>query len=401
MVLHQQGAGISGAHAGQRGHLGGGCHLRTADIHHHSAACSHLTARRRVGADHRAGCHRGIHSLRYQHRDTQLLELLLCIGLHIVGQVRHGNVLGAKAHSQGHILALAHRAAGHRRLLIDIARRIVTVVLLLPGNADLAGDHLLGGSSLVLRHADIIAQRDIGLVVHQVGGIVQDHPAQRKARQCKCNGNAEQCRQEDGALFLARCGLFAVGRRLFGLTVCTVLVHGTFHHLFGSIFCNILVLEHHGGVVHVGVQRIQHFAGGCVAVLRQLCHGLFGDLHQCIRHLRRDLVQRLRLIGDLLDGNFHHVVCIKGQMTAEHLVHHHAHRVDIAGAVGLIALGLLRADIVHAAHGLAAQQLVLGTGDARNAKIHHAQLAVVQKHDVLGLDVPVHHTVGVGMFQRL
>ena len=85
-------------------------------------------------------------------------------------------------------------------------------------------------------------------------------------------------------------------------------------------------------------------------------------------------------------------------MTAEHLVHHHAHRVDIAGAVGLIALGLLRADIVHTAHGLAAEQLVFGPG---NAKIHHAQLAVVQKHDILGLDVPVHHTVGVGMFQRL
>jgi len=88
-------------------------------------------------------------------------------------------------------------------------------------------------------------------------------------------------------------------------------------------------------------------------------------------------------------------------MTAEHLVHHHAHRVDIAGAVSLIALGLLWADIMHAAHGLAAEQLILGPGDARDAKIHHAQLTVVQKHDVLGLDVPVHHTVGMGMFQRL
>ena len=88
-------------------------------------------------------------------------------------------------------------------------------------------------------------------------------------------------------------------------------------------------------------------------------------------------------------------------MTTEHLVHHHTHRVDIAGAVSLITFGLLRADIMHAAHGLAAQQLILGSGNPRDAKIHHAQLAVVQKHDVLGLDVPVHHTVGVGMFQRL
>ena len=88
-------------------------------------------------------------------------------------------------------------------------------------------------------------------------------------------------------------------------------------------------------------------------------------------------------------------------MTAEHLVHHHAHRVDIAGAVSLITFGLLRTDIMHAAHGLAAEQLILGPGDARDAKIHHAQLTIVQKHDVLGFDVPVHHTVGMGVFQRL
>ena len=88
-------------------------------------------------------------------------------------------------------------------------------------------------------------------------------------------------------------------------------------------------------------------------------------------------------------------------MPGEHFVHHDAHRVDIAGAVGLVAFGLLRADIVHAAHGFAAGELVLGPGDARDAKIHHTQLAIVQQHDVLGLDVPVHHTVGVGMFQRL
>ena len=55
---------------------------------------------------------------------------------------------------------------------------------------------------------------------------------------------------------------------------------------------------------------------------------------------------------------------------------------------------------MDAAHGLAARELVLGPGDAGNAKIHHPQLAVVQQHDVLGLDVPVHHAVVVGMVQR-
>ena len=114
MVLHQQGAGIIHAHAGKRGHLGGGGHLRTTDIEDDRRACRHLRTGGRVGADDRTGCHCGIHSLRHQHRDSQIFELLLCICLHIVGQIGHRDILGAQTDSKGHILTLTHRAAGDR-----------------------------------------------------------------------------------------------------------------------------------------------------------------------------------------------------------------------------------------------------------------------------------------------
>ena len=180
-----------------------------------------------------------------------------------------------------------------------------------------------------------------------------------------------------------------------------VLIHGTFHHLFGCIFGNILIFELNGRILNIGVQRVQHFPRGSIAVLRQLGHRLFGDLHQRRRDLRRDLMQGTGLVRDLLDGHLHSVCRIKGQMAGQHLVHHDTHGVDVAGAVGLVSLGLLGADIMHTAHGFAVEGRIVRPGNARNAEIHHAQLAVVQQHDVLGLDVPVHHPVGVGVFQRL
>ena len=112
-------------------------------------------------------------------------------------------------------------------------------------------------------------------------------------------------------------------------------------------------------------------------------------------------MQRAGLVRDLLDGNLNHVIGIKGQMSGKHLVHHDAHRVDVAGAVGLVSLGLLRADIMHAAHCLAGQHLVICPGNAGDTEVHHAQLAVIQQHNILGLDIPVHDAVGVGMLQRL
>ena len=56
---------------------------------------------------------------------------------------------------------------------------------------------------------------------------------------------------------------------------------------------------------------------------------------------------------------------------------------------------------MYTAHRFAAIELVFGPGDACNAKVHHPQLAIIQQHDILGLDVPVDDAVAVGMLQRL
>ena len=176
--------------------------------------------------------------------------------------------------------------------------------------------------------------------------------------------------------------------------------HGAFHHLFRNFVGEIGVIEHDGWVFDVGIQGVQHLSSAGVTVVRALCHGPLGDLHKAVGHIGGQLLQALGLVRNLLDGHFHHIVRIKGQMSRKHLVHHDTDRVDVAGEVGLVALGLFGADIMDAAHRLAAGKLVLSAGDAGNAEVHHPQLAVVQQHDVLGLDVPVHHAVVVGVIQR-
>ena len=265
---------------------------------------------------------------------------------------------------------------------------VVVAVLLLPVDDHLPGGHLRGGVHLVLRHAAEIAQHDVGFLVHDVARVAQDDPAQGRAGQRKGRRDAQQHRHKGAGLLLFRLGarFLRLGRSADGPLFC----HRFIHRLFGDFLFYILIVERDGRVAHIGVQRFQHLGGAGVPVHRQLCHGALCDLDG----------QRLRVVRDLLAGHLHHVVCVEGELAREHLVHHDAHRVQVALGVGLVSPRLLGADIVDAAHRLpAVLDLVLRPGDAGDAEIHHPQLAVVQQHDVLGLDVPVDDAVAVGVVE--
>ena len=275
---------------------------------------------------------------------------------------------------------------------------VVVAVLLLPVDDHLPGGHLRGGVHLVLRHAAEIAQHDVGFLVHDVARVAQDDPAQGRAGQRKGRRDAQQHRHKGAGLLLFRLGarFLRLGRSADGPLFC----HRFIHRLFGDFLFYILIVERDGRVAHIGVQRFQHLGGAGVPVHRQLCHGALCDLDKAQRHLGGQLGQRLRVVRDLLAGHLHHVVCVEGELAREHLVHHDAHRVEVALGVGLVSPRLLGADIVDAAHRLpAVLDLVLRPGDAGDAEVHHPQLAVVQQHDVLGLDVPVDDAVAVGVVE--
>ena len=54
---------------------------------------------------------------------------------------------------------------------------------------------------------------------------------------------------------------------------------------------------------------------------------------------------------------------------------------------------------MHRTNGLVAHHLALGAREAGDAEVHDLDLTVSQQHDVLGLNVPVDHTLPVGMIQ--
>ena len=176
------------------------------------------------------------------------------------------------------------------------------------------------------------------------------------------------------------------------------------HHLVdgfaGGVLGVVFIFKADAGVLLERLNGLQHLGRALIAVIRVLFHRLFGDLAQTFRHIGRHLGQRLRLFRDLHDGDGHRAAAVKGQMAGKHLVHHNAHRVDVGTPVGVVALGLLGADIVDRTDRLVADGLALRAGEAGDAEVHHLDGTVRLQHNVLGLDIPVDDALGVGVFQR-
>ena len=77
-----------------------------------------------------------------------------------------------------------------------------------------------------------------------------------------------------------------------------------------------------------------------------------------------------------------------GQLAGQHLIHHHAQRIDVASGIRAVSSGLFRRDIVDGADGLAVI-LVYFIFQRGNTEVAHLDGAVPEQHNVLGLDIPV------------
>ena len=101
----------------------------------------------------------------------------------------------------------------------------------------------------------------------------------------------------------------------------------------------------------------------------------------------------------VLDGDLADAAALIGLVAGEHLVHHDAEGVQIAARVGALAAGLLRRDIVDRADRLplVLDDLVFQRGDA---EVGHLDGAVLEQHDVVGLDVAVDDAALVRVLER-
>jgi hypothetical protein len=118
------------------------------------------------------------------------------------------------------------------------------------------------------------------------------------------------------------------------------------------------------------------------------------------------LVDGDRPLGEVLDEHGRRARRLERQHAGEHLVRHHAQRVEVGAAVDLAVAGaLLGAHVRRRADGHP------GGREARVAPLDHrprdaevgdhGAVAVVVEEDVVGLDVAVHHAARVGVGERV
>ena len=93
----------------------------------------------------------------------------------------------------------------------------------------------------------------------------------------------------------------------------------------------------------------------------------------------------------------------KGHFARQHLVEHHAERVDVAAGIAALSFDLFGRNVVGRAHG----RRELGEGDAAgagvggDAEIDELDVVVGVDHDVFGLQVAMHHAVRVNVVEGI
>ena len=155
-------------------------------------------------------------------------------------------------------------------------------------------------------------------------------------------------------------------------------------------------------VRHQAIERGHERGGRLVAVIGIRRQQLHDDGVDRLRDLRVDLARRFRRGRHALEQLRHRVVAVghPHRPSDEHVVHHQAERILIGAAIDLLPLRLLRRHVLERADHRARQRLRGAVLDrSRDAEIHNQRIAAgrhrilgcLLEHDVLGLEVAVHH----------
>jgi elongation factor G len=137
-----------------------------------------------------------------------------------------------------------------------------------------------------------------------------------------------------------------------------------------------------------------------VALVGDLGQGAVEDGDQPLRQ-RADVVLRRRegLVDDAV-GDHREVVAAEGLLAGQHLVEDDAQGEDVGPVVDVAPLDLLRRHVVGGAQELPVVGEVRGV-EPRDAEVGELDPPLAGDEDVGGLDVAVHHPLGVGVLQGL
>ena len=330
-----------------------------------------------------------------------LYGLLGLLQGHVVSDhVGHLHLSHAAVDQQFHIGILLHHDTGGGVLVHDFTRLQIWVVAL--SDLDVEVRVLLVGDDVLIELAHQIGH--LQQVVAGLGAVVPVvEEVNHRHGEAHDDGRRQHALDHHGALGAA------AGAHQLLLVLVVVVVSGRLAggvvglHAAGSVVPGVgrlqIVVEHNVGIAAELVQVVQHLPGGLEPVHGVFLHGAHGDLLQAPGDGGVQLPGHDGLSLQLHQRHRDGVVRHKGQLAGEHLVEHDAHRVDVRLIGDIVAAGLLGGDVVHRANGLVGHGLGLALEEAGNAEVGHLDGAVLQEHDVLGLDVPVDDALLVGALQ--
>ena len=134
-----------------------------------------------------------------------------------------------------------------------------------------------------------------------------------------------------------------------------------------------------------------------VAAVRALFTALEHDLLHTAGKVRDQFPGRGKGILDMLKGNSHGGLPVKGHAARQHLIQSDAQRIDIALFVTVAAPCLLRRSIVDRPHDIGCDRVA--GGGLGDAEVRHLDLALLGNNDILRFDIPVDDVVAVGCRQ--
>jgi hypothetical protein len=151
---------------------------------------------------------------------------------------------------------------------------------------------------------------------------------------------------------------------------------------------------------HGGLEVEPEVQGRGEAPIRRLFQGPHHDLLEAGRE-RWAEGERRRRVEDVRPHERQVGVGLEGHAPRQHLVENHAQRVEIAAAVDVEPLDLLRRHVGGRPHREARARAPIAAEEAGDAEVHDLRRAVRCDDDVGRLDVAVDHPLTVCLVERI
>ena len=143
-------------------------------------------------------------------------------------------------------------------------------------------------------------------------------------------------------------------------------------------------------------QVFEHFFRAVVAKLRIRFEAFENDALEVARDIGIRLAWRGSLRLNSRDDLRDRRVAFERRFAGEKLVENHAERVEVRLGVRGLTFDLLGGDVIGGSHHLARARHRRRVGGASDAEVHDPDDPAAVDHDVLRLEVPVHHALAVG-----